>query len=412
MAIFHLTAKIVSRSKGQSAVAKAAYNAHDHLTNDKTGERHDYRHKGEVRFSGIFAPKNAPDWVRERERLWSEVEKAENRKNSQLAREVEVALPNELTEEQRERLVKDFVRENFVRHGMVADVAIHAPSKEGDTRNHHAHILLTMREIGPEGFGAKMRDFNSKAQLDKWRENWERTANRYLEKHGHEARIDRRSLEAQGIDREPTIHKGPITTQFEREGVLTDRGGINRDIETRNRQREELKKELEDNERLHKALLRPVSKNAAQIRDAFQQTEGGGDLAAALKERGFALAAVSAADAQESQRQKDRYLEASKEIKTAKRPPSVLKKGDIVLVNEYGDMHRLNEYTTALPRSALEERLKGGVSRNPRKFRHGRGNPNIHAMRGHDPSSRCTKPIPFRERTPKPPPSPLIAVSD
>mgnify|MGYP000972438710 CR=1 FL=1 len=243
MAIFHFSAKIVSRSRGQSAVAKAAYNARDQLTNEKTGERHDYRHKGEVRFSGIFAPKNAPEWAQDRQRLWSEVEKAEKRINSQLAREVEMALPHELTDTQREYLIKDFVRENFVRQGMIADVVIHAPGKEGDMRNHHAHILLTMREIGPEGFGAKMRAFNSKAQLETWREKWEHKVNYYLEKNGHEARIDRRSLEAQGLDREPTIHKGPITTQFEREGVLTERGDRNRDIENRNRQREELKAE-------------------------------------------------------------------------------------------------------------------------------------------------------------------------
>jgi hypothetical protein len=263
LAIFHFTAKIVSRSRGQSAVAKAAYNGHDLLTNEKTGERHDYRRKGEVKFSGIFAPNGAPDWAHDRQALWSEVEKTEKRVNSQLAREVEIALPHELTDKQREYLMKDFVRENFVRHGMVADVAIHAPSKDGDGRNHHAHILLTMREIGQEGFGAKMREFNSKAQLEQWRENWEHLANRQLERFGHEARIDRRSLEAQGIDREPTIHEGPAATQFKREGVLTERGDINRNIETRNRQREELKKERKDNERLQKALLRPVSKNTA-----------------------------------------------------------------------------------------------------------------------------------------------------
>jgi len=241
VAIYHLSAKIVSRSRGQSAVAKAAYNAHDLLTNEKTGERHDYRRKGEVLFSGIFAPKNAPEWAQDRQALWSAVEKREKRKNSQLAREIEISLPHELTQEQREYLIKDFVRENFVRKGMVADVALHTPHPDGDPRNYHAHVLLTMREIGPEGFGAKLRDLNSKAQLEAWREKWEHIANRYLERFGHEARIDRRTLEAQGIDREPTVHVGPTATQFEREGVQTERGGINRQIEERNQQREELR---------------------------------------------------------------------------------------------------------------------------------------------------------------------------
>jgi hypothetical protein len=362
VAIYHLNAKFVKRSKGQSAVAKAAYNSHDLLTNANTGDRHDYRHKGDVAFSGVFVPKDAPPWVKElaqdRQALWSAVEQAEKRKDSRLAKELEIALPYELTDQQREWLVKDFVRENCTRHGLIADAAIHAPSKEGDTRNHHVHILVTTREIRQDGFGDKMRHLDTRQQLLDWREKWEHLANRHLERHGHGARIDHRTLEAQGIDREPTVHVGPTATDFEREGVKTERGGLNRSVETRNQQRERLKRELKDNERLEKALLRPVSKNAAHIREAFQQTEGGGDLAGALKERGFALAAVSAPDAQESQRQKERYLEASKEIKTAKRSPSVLKEGELVLVNEYGNMHRLNEYTTALPRGALEERLK------------------------------------------------------
>ena len=362
MAIYHLNAKFVKRSKGQSAVAKAAYNSHDLLTNANTGDRHDYRYKGDVAFSGVFTPKDAPSWVKElahdRQALWSAVEQAETRKDSRLAKEIEIALPHELTDKEREWLVKDFVRENCTRHGLIADVSIHAPSKESDARNHHVHILMTTREIGQDGFGDKLRHLDTRQQLLEWREKWEHLANRHLERHGHAARIDHRTLEAQGFDREPTVHVGPTATDFERDGVKTERGDLNRSVEAGNQQRERLKRELKDNERLQKALLRPVSKNAAQIREAFQQTEGGGDLAAALKERGFALSAVNAADAQESHRQKEQYLEASKEIKTAKRPPSVLKKGEFVLVNEYGDMHRLNEYTTALPRGTMEERLK------------------------------------------------------
>lgn len=241
MAIFHFSAKVVSRGKGQSSVAKAAYNARTQLTNERTGEGHDYTRAEGLVFSGIFAPKNAPEWAQDRERLWSEVEKAEVRKDAQLAREVQIALPHELTDEQRRQLITDFTRENFVRKGMIADVAIHAPDREGDDRNHHAHILLTMREIGPEGFGKKKREWNSKAQLQEWREKWENLANRYLERHGHEARIDHRSLEEQGIDREPTSHNGPTATQMEREGEASERGDINREIEARNRERERLK---------------------------------------------------------------------------------------------------------------------------------------------------------------------------
>ena len=164
MAVYHFTAKIVSRAKGQSAIAKAAYNARESLENKRTGQVCDYTRSthSAVLFSGIFAPKEAPDWARDREQLWNYVEAAEKRKDSQLAREIEIALPHELTDQQRQWLVIDFVRETFLRRGMVADVAIHAPDRDGDDRNYHAHILLTTREIGPDGFGEKAREWNKR----------------------------------------------------------------------------------------------------------------------------------------------------------------------------------------------------------------------------------------------------------
>ena len=244
MAIYHFTAKVVSRGKGQSAVAKAAYNSRERLLDERTGEVHDYRRKGGIAFSGIFAPEAAPLWAQDRAQLFNEIERHEKRKDAQLVREVEIGLPYELTSVQRERLVKDYVREQFVRKGMLADVSIHAPDKNSDERNHHAHILLTMREIGPDGFGDKIREWNSREQLEDWREAWERTANRYLEKHGHEERIDRRTLEAQGIGREPTTHRGPQVNAMERDGVETDRGAQWRETNERNAALAELKFEL------------------------------------------------------------------------------------------------------------------------------------------------------------------------
>jgi hypothetical protein len=244
MAIYHFTVKVVSRGKGQSAVAKAAYNSRERLEDERTGETHDYRRKGGIAFSGIFAPWGAPEWAHDREELYNEIERREKRKDAQLLREVEVGLPHELTVEQRERLVKDFVREQFVHKGMLADVSIHEPDRDGDERNHHAHILLTMRELGPDGFGEKMREWNSREQVESWREAWERTANRYLEKHGHEARIDCRTLEEQGIDREPTTHRGPQADAMERDGIETDRGTQWRRTNERNSALAELKFEL------------------------------------------------------------------------------------------------------------------------------------------------------------------------
>src|SRR5258708_6140146 len=160
MAIFHLSAKVVSRGKGQSAVAKAAYNSREKIEQELTGVVNDFSRKSGLLFSGIFAPKDAPEWAHDRAKLWNEVERGENRKDAQLAREVEISLPHELTDEQRRQLVTDFVREQFQRKGMVADVNIHASDRQGDERNHHAHILLTQRSIGPEGFGEKVRDLD------------------------------------------------------------------------------------------------------------------------------------------------------------------------------------------------------------------------------------------------------------
>lgn len=272
MAIFHFSAKFVCRSKGQNAVAKAAYNAREKLTNEETGLIYDYRRKGGVLFEGIFTPKDAPAWARERQSLWAEVERTENRKNSQVAREFQIALPHELSEPQRTNLIKDFVRENFVRHGMVADVVLHTPGTEGDERNFHAHVLTTTRAIGPDGFAShKLRHLEGREQLEQWRENWERLANRYLERFGHEARIDRRSLAAQGIEREPTVHVGPTATQFEREGGRTERGDINRSIAARNMRREELRTEFD---RIEAALLPGAETAQARRREKAAQENG------------------------------------------------------------------------------------------------------------------------------------------
>lgn len=233
MAIFHLSVKVVSRGNGQSAVAKAAYNSRSKLEDERTGLTKDYsRTGGGVVFSGIFTPKDAPQWAADRQQLWNQVERKEDASNrassAQLAREVVVALPHELSDQQREWLVKDFVREQFTRKGMVADVNIHAPREGDDQRNHHAHILVTMRQLGPEGFGPKVREWNSREQIEQWRESWERIVNKQLERHGHEARIDRRTLEEQGIEREPTTHRGPFAQAIERKNLETERGSTYR----------------------------------------------------------------------------------------------------------------------------------------------------------------------------------------
>jgi MobA/MobL family len=243
MAIFHLNAKVISRGKGQSAIAAAAYRSGDRLRDEQTGEQKFYKTSDErVQFTDIMAPKDAPEWAHDRNRLWNEAGRAEKRKDSQLAREIEVSLPHELTGQQREWLVKDFAREAFVRRGYAVDIAIHAPYKDSDDRNHHAHLMVTMRTLGPEGFAAtKDRALNGKAQLGEWREQWAHLANRHLERHGHEARIDHRSLKEQGTDREPTMHLGYAANEMSQRGAQSDRMDALQDILSRNEIRVDMK---------------------------------------------------------------------------------------------------------------------------------------------------------------------------
>lgn len=197
MAIYHLRATMISRSTGRSATAAAAYRSAERIEDQRTGLSFDYRSKGGVEHTEILAPADVPDWVQDRAALWNAVELAETRKNSQVAREVRVALPCELDAAQRLQLVRDFCQREFVDRGMVADIALHAPGRDGDDRNHHAHILLTTREIGPEGFTTKNRDWNAKDLLETWREAWARDSNAALERSGLEERIDHRTLAAQ-----------------------------------------------------------------------------------------------------------------------------------------------------------------------------------------------------------------------
>jgi hypothetical protein len=197
MAIYHLRASMISRSQGRSATAAIAYRVAERIDDRRTGLTFDYAARGGVDHTETLAPEHAPDWVFDRSELWNRVEEAETRKNSQVAREVRVALPAELTHAQRVELVRDFAQEQFVDRGMIADIALHAPGRDGDDRNHHAHILLTTREIGPEGFTTKNRDWNKVEVLEGWREAWARDSNIALERAGIEDRVDHRTLEAQ-----------------------------------------------------------------------------------------------------------------------------------------------------------------------------------------------------------------------
>ena len=220
MAIYHLSVKTISRSAGRSATAAAAYRAGVEITDERTGEIHDYTRKGGVESAELVLPAGAPEWAADRAALWNAAEQAETRKNSTVAREFEIALPEELSPAERARLARDFARELVERHGCAADVCIHAPGKDGDDRNHHAHILLTTRRLGPEGLTEKTRELDDQKTgpqiVTQWRERFAALTNERLRENGIEARVDHRTLEAQGIEREPTRHLGPAATGYER----------------------------------------------------------------------------------------------------------------------------------------------------------------------------------------------------
>jgi ATP-dependent exoDNAse (exonuclease V) alpha subunit len=227
LASYRFSVGIMKRSAGQCAVAGAAYRAGADLVDERTQQRADYTRRRGVVHSEIMAPDNAPAWMRDREALWNAVEKAEKRGDAQLAREVQLSLPHELTAAQRLELVRSFAREQFVAKGMIADIAIHAPGREGDDRNHHAHIMLSMRELTAEGFGKKARDWNDKTNIERWRAEWAHHQNREFDRLGLDARVDHRSFEARGIDREPEAHQGPAATAMERRGESSRIAGEN-----------------------------------------------------------------------------------------------------------------------------------------------------------------------------------------
>lgn len=255
MAIYHLSAKPISRATGRSATGAAAYRAGETITDERTGLVFDYGKKRGIDHSEIMAPANAPEWAHDRAKLWNSVEHSEKRKDSQVAREVEVALPAELNLDQQRELVRSFARSQFVDAGMVADIAIHHAKGE----NPHAHILLTMRDIGPDGFGQKNRSWNDKALLQNWREAWEVQTNQALERAGHSVRIDHRTLAEQGIERIPQIHIGPKVPEMERRGIRTEIGGQALAIETKNEAIAALQSDLEAarNERNHETPAGP-----------------------------------------------------------------------------------------------------------------------------------------------------------
>ena len=274
MAIYHMHAAVISRASGASALAAAAYRSGENLIDERTGEAHDYSRRDGVDGAEIIAPEGAPDWVQDREKLWNAGEDAEKRKDSQVAREVRVALPRELDPEQRRELVREFVKAEFAGRGMVADVSYH----DGNSGNPHAHILLTTRELNSDGFGAKDRSWNSKELLSGWREQWAESANRALDRAGSRERIDHRTLAAQRdeaierghtiraekLDRDPEIHLGKSAWMVLRRGEGNERTRRNDRICDGNQARE-----MERSR--GKEMIRAIQDKIDGLRQAVQQ---------------------------------------------------------------------------------------------------------------------------------------------
>ena len=259
IAIYHCSIKIVSRGKGKSAVAAAAYRSGEKLTNEWDGLTHDYTKKGGVVHSEILLPAHAPPAFSDRSTLWNSVELSEKSNNAQLAREVEIALPVELSREEQTRLVREYCSSQLVSKGMIADFNLH----DTGGGNPHAHILLTMRPLDERGAwlpkskkeyvldenGEKIRlpsgryktrkvdlvDWNDRENAEVWRRAWADLANDFLAQNNRPERIDHRSYERQGIDQLPTVHVGVSATQMEKKGIVTERGELNRSIKAANR---------------------------------------------------------------------------------------------------------------------------------------------------------------------------------
>ena len=249
MAIYHCTTKPISRANGRSATASSAYRASEKITDLRTGEVHDYTKKQGVEYTEIISNL---DHSISRSHVWNTSEITETRKNSRVAREFIVALPNELSSEQRKDLAKEFAQYLVDKYSVVADLAVHAPSKEGDDRNHHAHIMVTTRKASMingelvlldkadlELSNAQRKDRGlcvTQDEIKEIRASWANMANRSLELSGSNERIDHRSNEDQNIDLQPTIHEGPKVTQLRRKGIDTEISRHNDQVKLENDQ--------------------------------------------------------------------------------------------------------------------------------------------------------------------------------
>ena len=308
MALYHFSIDQVRRSAGQSAIAAAAYRAGERLYSDYYGEISDYTKKGGVICSEIFLPPNAPKKFLDRATLWNAVEQTEKHPQAQLSYSFDVALQNEFSLEKNIALAREFVQRQFVAKGMIADLAVHVPDKEGGIPNPHFHVMTTMRPLNADGsFGAKQRreyvldengdrvrdengnyvfnavhttDWHEPETLVAWREAWCNLVNAKFEEKGLDCRIDHRSYVRQGIDLIPTVHEGPTVRQMEAKGIRTDKGELNRWIKATNRLMLDIKKKIKSLfgwiSEVKEELSKPKTPSLADLLISYYQDRNAG----------------------------------------------------------------------------------------------------------------------------------------
>jgi Ti-type conjugative transfer relaxase TraA len=237
MAIYHFSAKVISRANGSSVVASAAYRSAERLHDDRLDRNHDFTNKSGVVHSEVLLPEGAPERLGDRSTLWNEVEATELRKDAQLAREVEFAIPRELNQQEGIELARDFVQTEFVDLGMIADLNVHWDIGADGLAKPHAHVMLTMREVNDDGFGKKVRAWNETEQLEQWRERWAEHVNERLAELDIDATIDHRSFKDQGIDLAPQNKIGPAALRMAQEGLERERIADHAAIAHRNGER-------------------------------------------------------------------------------------------------------------------------------------------------------------------------------
>ncbi|MDR0797857.1 MAG: MobA/MobL family protein [Nitrososphaerota archaeon] len=344
---------MISRGSGRSATGAAAYRAGEKLTvvrsaayrsgedlgNGGVGITHDYTQKSGVVYKGIILSEGASPEYADRQTLWNAVEKREKRADAQLAREINVALPTAFDLEEQKALLREYIEENFVDKGMIADFAIHHMRAE----NPHAHIMLTTRTVTPDGFGNKNRDWNSRQLLVCWRESWADKTNRMLEEKGLEERIDHRTLKAQGIDREPTIHLGHEAAALEKKGVQTERGNYNREIAQRNDERA-VKKAAQEHEFVEKEA------NSHSVRNAPKNSCGDAERSALMVAKRNLWEIEAHLKAEKAAQIADKIAEKMQERQKIAEYMCELQENYVALDKElYATIREVNEYKQEIP---------------------------------------------------------------